>query len=191
MALPELVRRRGLAAAALAGVLVGAVIGLFLPIRAAAPPKPDDTPWSLPNAQETRRFRFDQFQSVQSARYWGDLRQAGSRAAPATQWTLAAIVTQPRLWVAVNESGKAQKSVWVGIGETMPDGATLVAANRDSIWFEKDGCRRLRKLYQKPTAESDACIGAPGKPAATPSSGKPAVVPAKPSPAAPVARGPN
>ena len=73
----------------------------------------------------------------------------------------------------------------------MPDGATLVAANRDSIWFEKDGCRRLRKLYQKPTAESDACIGAPGKPAATPSSGKPAVVPAKPSPAAPVARGPN
>ena len=77
------------------------------------------------------------------------------------------------------------------IGETMSDGVSLVAANPDSIWFEKDAGRRLRKLYQKPTAESDACIGAPGKPAATPSSGKPAVVPAKPSPAAPVARGPN
>lgn len=191
MALPELVRRRALAVAALAGVLVGAVAGLFLPIRAAAPPKSDEAPWTLPSALETRRFRIDQFQTVRSARYWGDLQQLGQRAAPAAQWTLAAIVTQPRLRVAVSESDKGKKSVWVGIGEALPDGATLVAANRDSIWFEKDGCRRLRKLYQKPTAESDACIGAPAKPALAPSSGKPAVVPAKPSPAAPVARGPN
>lgn len=191
MALPELVRRRALVAAALAGLLVGAVAGLFLPIRAAAPPKSDESPWSLPNALETRRFRFDQFQTVQGARYWGDLLQPGQRGAPAPQWTMVAIVTQPRLRVAVNPTGKEQKSVWVGIGEALPDGATLVAANRDSIWYEKDGCRRVRKLYQKPTADSDTCIGAPARPVDAPSSAKPASAPAAPPPAAPPARRPH
>lgn len=185
MALPDLLRRRMLVAAAAAGLLVGVTVGLFLPIRAAIPPKSDEASWSLPSAQDAKRFRNDQFQVVRTASFWGELLRPGQRGAqPAKSWTMTAIVTRPRVRVALSVDGKAQQAAWVGIGEAFPDGATLVAANRDTIWYEKDGCRRVRKLYQKPTDQSDACINAPANPAAAPAPpppGKPAT--ASPAPA--------
>ncbi|RZA22306.1 MAG: hypothetical protein EOP93_00435 [Lysobacteraceae bacterium] len=188
MALHDLMRRRMLVAAALAGVVVGVVVGLFLPIRAAAPPKSDESSWSLPSAQEAKRFRNDQFQSVRSARFWGEIKQTGARGPQAVAWSLSAIVTHPMVSIAVTVPGKPAVS-WIQPGSVLPDGATFVAANRDTVWYEKDGCRRARKLYTKPTVESEACIGAKDEPAATPA-GSPAPAPAATSPAAPPARTP-
>jgi hypothetical protein len=184
----ELVRRHSIAAASVGGVVLGAVIGLFLPIRAPDPPRSDEAAWSLPSANSLKRFSNEQYQSVRSARFWGTLQMPGqaSAARPAS-WTMTAIATRPRVQVGVGVPGKPQQAEWVRIGGKLPDGSTLIAVNRDTVWYEKDGCKRARKLYEKPTAASEACIGAPAEPAAAPPGrAAPAVTP---TPAAPTARG--
>lgn len=188
MAVVDLLRRHRFVAVAIAGAVVGAVIGLFLPIRAADPPKAEEAAWSLPNAQALKRFRDDQFQSVRRARFWGELAVPGKRNAdqPAA-WSLHAIVTRPVVQVGIGVNGKPGSS-WVRLGGALPDGATVVAVDRDRIWFEKDGCRRMRPLYpDKTKSDADACIGAAddgtsaastpptssASPAAAPVAGKP------------------
>ncbi|HWS78707.1 MAG TPA: hypothetical protein VN205_10090 [Thermomonas sp.] len=174
------------------------MVGLFLPIRAASPPKAEDANWVLPTRAAIKRFDDGKYQSVRSARFWGEIKVQGQRGPRAVAWNLGAIVTRPTVGIAITTPGKTGTS-WVRLGSEMPDGSTFVAANRDTVWYEKDGCRRARKLYQKPTAESDACIGAPAGPADAPSSGKAAPIPpaasgnAAPAPpaAAPAARDPH
>lgn len=164
MRLIERLRAHPWLAAACAGGLVGAVIGLFLPIRAAAPPKAGEAGWALPTRGMIERFDEGKYLSVRSARFWGEIGSPGARGARTAAWTVGGIVTRPAIRVALATPGKPGVS-WVRTGDTLPDGSTLVAANRDTIWYEKDGCRRARTLYVKPTAESDACIGAKDKPA--------------------------
>ena len=189
MALVELLRRRRFVVVAIGGALIGAVVGLFLPIRAADPPKADEARWSLPNAQALKRFREDQFQAVRRARFWGELAMPGRRGANVQPvWTLQAIVTRPKVQVAVSTvaNGKPTQS-WVRIGGTLPDGATLVAVNPDRVWYVKDDCRRMRSLYQaagKP--DVDTCAGQPAASASPPSpspSGQPRSPPPAPAPA--------
>lgn len=148
------------AAACAAGAGLGAVIGLFLPIRAPAPPKPERASWSLPSTQSLQRFSSEQFEQVRKAGFWGELQQPGRPGArKAASWTLSAIVTRPSVRAAVGIPGKPHQVGWVDIGGKLPDESVLVAANRDTVWFEKDGCKRSRTLYEKPTPESEACIG--------------------------------
>ena len=71
MRLVDAIRHRPWLAAVLGGALLGGVIGLFLPIRAADPPKADAVDWTLPTAQSLKRFREDQYQLVRGARYRG------------------------------------------------------------------------------------------------------------------------
>lgn len=171
MAFADLLRRRRFVVAVVTGSIVGALIGLFLPIRAADPPEAEQASWALPNAQALKRFRDDQFQVVRRARFWGELAMPGRPAANQTAaWTLRGIVTRPVVQVAVGVGGKPAQT-WVRLGGALPDGATLVAVNRDRIWFEKDGCKRVRSLYQDKTKpDPEGCIGAPSgddAPAAT------------------------
>ena len=184
MAFADLLRRRRFVAVAIAGGMAGAVIGLFLPIRAADPPEAEEAAWSLPNAQALKRFRDEQYQTVRRARFWGELAMPGRRPeAQKSVWTLHAIVTRPRVQVAVGINGKPGQT-WVRLGGSLPDGATLVAVNRDRIWFEKDDCRLMRSLYQDKTKpDADACIGAapPGDDAMA--SPKPPATSAPPAPA--------
>ena len=186
MSVVERLRAQPWLAAAAAGALVGIIIGLFLPIRAASPPKASDDAWVLPTPASIKRFDEAGYQSVRSAGFWGEIKAPGERGRPVVRWNLGAIVTRPTVQVAVTTPGKNGVS-WVRQGAALPDGAIFVAATRDTVWFEKDGCKRARKLYQKPTVESEACIGAAGAPAASPSGrAAPAVAP---KPAAPSARG--
>ena len=173
MRLLDALGRRPFAAAAVAGVALGALVGLFLPIRAAQPPKSQDDGWNLPPAKTLQRHDPAAHNALRAAPFWGATEsEPGAQTAA---WSLGGIVTRPVLRAAVIVTGKSGL-VWVRLGEALPDGSTLVAANRDTVWYEKDGCRRARTLYRKPSAESGACIGAPGKPAAS-TPGKAAVPP--------------
>lgn len=184
MALVDRLRAQPWLAAAGAGAVVGIVIGLFLPIRAASPPKAEDAAWVLPTAASTKRFDDARYQAVRSARFWGEIKAPGQRGPKRVAWTLGGIVTRPTVRIALSVPGKPGMS-WVALGGALPDGATFVAATRDTVWYEQDGCRRARKLYQKPTAESDACIGAPA--ASRAGNAAPATAPT--APATPPARG--
>lgn len=192
MSVVERLRARPWLSVAIAGAIAGSTIGLFLPIRAASPPEASDDAWALPTQSSIKRFDEAGYQSVRSARFWGEIRAPGKRGAQTVAWTLGAIVTRPTVRIAVSIPGKPAVS-WVSLGAPLPDGATFVGATRDTVWFEKDGCKRLRKLYEKPTAESEACIGAP---VAAPSKGNAPTVttprstaPAVAKPAAPPALG--
>mgnify|MGYP003586986219 CR=1 FL=1 len=162
MAFADVLRRHRFVVVGVAGSILGALVGLFLPIRAADPPKAEEASWALPNAQALKRFRDDQFQAVRRARFWGELAMPGRPAANQTSaWNLQAIVTRPLVQVAVSVGGKPAQT-WVRLGGALPDGATLVAVNRDRIWFEKDGCKRVRSLYEDKTKPDPVgCIGVP------------------------------
>lgn len=187
MAPAEWLQRRPVLVAAVAGAVLGAVIGLFLPIRAADPPRADELRWSLPGPQALQRFRDDQYQAVRAARYWNDVAAPGrGRQAPST-WTPVAILTRPEQRLAVTVNGKPGTQ-WIRIGQPLPDGATLVALDRDRLWFEKDGCRQSRPLYPgKPdAAPTEACAGsAAGATPAPAAPAMPAPAAAAPPPGAP------
>lgn len=166
MASNDLLRRHLFAAVAIAGLLVGGIAGLFFPIRAASPPKSGNDTWALPTVIETKRFRDDAFATLRAARFWSAVTTPGQRAAPTVSWTLAAIITKPRQMAAISMAG-SKPSILVALGAELPDGSTLVRLTRDAIWFEKDGCRRERRLYRAVTAENDACMGSGEPPSAT------------------------
>ena len=185
MALAELLRSRRYVAVAIAGGLVGAVVGLFLPIRAADPPRAEEAAWSLPDAQALKRYRDEHFQTVRRARFWGELAMPGRRAAnQPSVWSLHAILTRPVVQVAISTNGKPGQT-WVRLGGTLPDGATLVSVSRDRVWFERDGCRGTRPLYENPAKpDADACTGA------APSGDDAMASPKPPAPSAPPAPAP-
>ena len=81
MAFSDLLRRHRFLVVAAAGSVIGVVVGLFLPIRAADPPKAEEAAWSLPNAQALKRYRDEHFQTVRRARFWGELAMPGRRTA--------------------------------------------------------------------------------------------------------------
>ncbi len=183
MASLDLARRHVFVAVALAGLLVGGIAGLFFPIRAASPPKSSSDAWALPSATETDRFRTSDYTALGAARFWNPVASPGQRAAPTTNWTLAAIITRPRPMAAISVTG-AKPSILVALGAELPDGSTLVGLTRDVVWFEKDGCRRERRLYRAVTSENDACIDTGTPAVSTPDGPMPSATPAKTLPPA-------
>lgn len=178
----DLLRRHLVATAAVAGLLLGGVIGLFLPIRAAPFPKTSTEAWALPAIGDTKRFRTDAYTALRAARFWKTVAGPGQQGAPRVEWTLTAIITRPRLMAAVDQPGNRRGSEpgdkpasnLVAVGAELPDGSTLLRVTREAVWFEKDGCVRERRLYRAITAENNACLGEPTPGTATPDTTAPA-----------------
>ena len=168
------IRMHPLSVSASVGALAGILIGLFLPIRAASPTQAQQDAWALPDQNAIARFKDGEYRQVRGARIWGGA-AAGQGSARSVQWRLFAIVTQPGPRVAVSVANA--KPVWIKLGDSLPDGARLVGINRDGIWYEKDGCRALRRLY------------ATGQPAAAEACADNTPAPAAAQPAAPVPGG--
>lgn len=193
----DLLRRHLLPTAALAGLLVGGIIGLFLPIRAASPPKSSSEAWALPAIGDTKRFRDDAYTALRSARFWKTVAGPGQQGAPKVEWTLTAIITRPRPMAAIDRPGGAAAghagdkpgsstaSNLIAVGDELPDGATLVRLTRDAVWFEKDGCLRERRLYRTVTAENNACIGETGSSSTAPAGPADASAPGTSAPTIP------
>lgn len=144
MLLVELAKRHIVVAAAAVGAVLGVTIGLFLPIHAAPPTRGQALNWNLPSPQSVRRFDLAQYESLKTAGFWDT--QAAARGTGTSAWTLRAIMTRPIAQVAVSTPGKNEQK-WVRLGGTLPDGTILAAIDRDAIWFEQDGCRRVKRLY--------------------------------------------
>ena len=171
----ELAKQHFMLVAAACGAIAGIAIGLFLPIRATPPPQGETVRWSLPAQQAIRRFDPEHYESLKTAGFW-NTPPAASGAGKVIGWTLNAIMTKPIAQVSVGTPGRNTQT-WVRLGGTLPDGATLVAINRDAVSYERDGCRRVKRMYsvtgsQSPTAvngEEQPCAGtAPRVPSSGP-----------------------
>ena len=196
MPLADIVRQHLMPVAAASGAAIGVAIGLFLPIHAAPPLRGEALQWNLPSSQAIRRFETTQYQSLIAAGFWNTQTPARGGANAAKGRTLKAIMTSPIAQVAVGIPGKNTQA-WVRVGGSLPDGSVLASVSRDAIWYELDGCRRMKRLYantgkQAASAKEgaeDVCIGqsshapaappprpassaGPGQPGATPSNGK-------------------
>lgn len=177
----DLFQRHLLATAAIIGLLLGGIIGLFFPIRAASFPKASTEAWTLPSIADTKRFREEAYMGLRAARFWKTVADPGQRNSPKLEWVLTAIITRPRPMAAINQLGAKEPSALIALGAELPDGSTLLRLTRDAVWFEKDGCLRERRLYRPVTAENNACLGS-AKPdtasptkAASPDAAAPAV----------------
>lgn len=159
MASLDLLRRHLYPTVIALGLLVGGIVGLFFPIRAASPPKANSDTWALPTVTETKRYHEDAYASLRAARFWKTVAMPGQRNDPKVEWTLAAIITKPQPMAAISQAGAKQPSSLVAVGAQFPDGATLLRLTRDAVWFEKDGCVRERRLFRAVTAENNACLG--------------------------------
>ena len=139
------------------GLLLGSLVGVFLPIRAPAPVRASPADWSLPSLASTRPYTEAAGASVRGAAFWGADTEAADRRRPQATWKLRAIVTRPTARIAVTSSGK-NDTVWVRMGGTLPDGSVLVALDRDTAWTQRAGCRSPHALYPLPGDEgSDPC----------------------------------
>lgn len=139
-----------------AGLLAGAAVGLAMPPPPADDWSPDSGPWELPPTSVVERVDPDSFSQVRTARFWGASAGGGATEARAAAWRLAGIITDPRAAALVAVDG--EKVAAVGVGETLPDGATMVSVHDGEIRYERAGCRFMRKLYE--TAErAGKCAG--------------------------------
>ena len=98
-------------------------------------------------------------------------------------------MTRPFAKVAVVTPGTSAQT-WIPMGGVLPDGAVIVAINRDAIWVEQNGCRRMRRLYaaadaasKAKTGDEDTCVDNTSAPGLLPS----ALPASKPMPETPVA----
>lgn len=160
MRLLEMARRHALATALLAGALVGAVVGLFLPIHAAKPPVDAEQDWVLPSPTDIAGYDKADSERLRDARFWGaatDSRKSGK-----STWNLLGIVLRPSSRIAVAAASGDQKPVWLGIGDKLPDGSVLVALDKEAAHLEREGCRYSRRLFASAKDKAiDPCAEAP------------------------------
>lgn len=142
----DFLRRHPLWVGSALGAVIGTIIGLFLPIRVADTKPARDARWDLPTLAATRSYTEASAAGARGATYWGEQSKTNARAAQKLQWTLKAIVSRPIPRIAVAHGSRNEIS-WVGLGGALPDGAVLVALDRDTAWVERDGCRSPRPLY--------------------------------------------
>jgi len=141
-------RARPLAAGALAGLGLGIVLGLAMPIRASAPDPAELAAWTDYQAGSLARYDAATFAAARDAGLLGrNMNAAGAAgAAAAASWKLLGIIVDPDPTALVlAEGGKVPAKV--RIGEALPDGARVVGMDARALRFERAGCEFERALY--------------------------------------------
>ena len=141
----ERLRRHPLVVAAVAGLVVGAAVGLARPIRAAAPDAAELGAWIDLGPGVVSRYDEGQFARVRDARLLAGTPTA-KRAGGSAQWRLAGIIVDPSPLALVygDEKGKALR---LKVGDALPDGGKVMEITARSIRFTRAGCQFERALY--------------------------------------------
>lgn len=144
MQLLEQVWKRPLAAAAAAGCLLGALIGLLWPLPAPIALKGDDGPLPLPARAALQRYSEADFALLRDGRLWTGSATAQAGSAKVRSWRLLGVVIRPS-GAALVEADRKQARVT--LGQALPDGALLRSVSADGIEFERNNCLFKRPLY--------------------------------------------
>lgn len=152
-------RGRPVAAASLAGLVLGIVIGLALPIRASAPDPAELAEWTDYGSADLARVDEATFAAARAGALLGrDLNAAGAPGAPgAASWRLVGIIVDPApIALVLSEGGAAP--VEARAGEALPDGGRILEITARAVRFERAGCEYERALYSAgDVAIDDGC----------------------------------
>lgn len=152
-------RARPLAAAALAGLALGIVLGLAMPIRASAPDPAELSAWTDYASADLVRVDEATFAAAREAGLFGrDLNAAGgTTGSGAASWRLVGIIVDPApIALVLAEGGTAP--VEARAGEALPDGGRILEITPRAVRFERAGCEFERALYSAgDVAVEDGC----------------------------------
>ena len=152
-------RTRPLAAASLAGLVLGVAIGLAIPIQASAPDPAELAAWADYGNADLVRVDEATFAAARDAALFGrDLNAAGAKGDPGTAtWRLVGIIVDPApIALVLAEGGTAP--VEVRAGEALPDGGRILDITPRAVVFERAGCQFERALYSAgDVAVDDGC----------------------------------
>ena len=140
----EWMRRHLLATGAIAGLVVGTVVGMARPIKASAPDPAALASWTEYGEGVVRRFDPAGYEKIRSARLWSP--SGAAMPGAAVQWRLAGIIVDPVPTALVYGSDKG-KALRLNVGDALPDGGRIEEITARSIRFTRDGCPFERVLY--------------------------------------------
>lgn len=150
--------------AALAVVAGAAGLGWFRPVPQDVPPGtlPPDS-WSLPSAQSLERSSLAMGTQARRIGWASGASAAGGDAAAGGQsaWTLLGVVLDRGMPAALVRTASKPEVLRIVQGGTLPDGARLIAVERNAVVIESEGCVRRRTVYpsgeQGDSKAADAC----------------------------------
>lgn len=152
-------RARPLAAAALAGLAVGIVLGLAQPIQATAPDPAELAEWTDYGRVDLVRVDDATFAAAREAALFGrDLNAPGESGEPGrASWRLVGIIADPAAIALVVAEGDPTP-VEARVGEALPDGGRILDITSRAVRFERAGCEFERALYSAgDVAVDDGC----------------------------------
>lgn len=142
-------------------IALAAVLGLLLGALSPLPSSPGDTAepeqaWTLPSAKQLSRFEIADMAAVGQLP-WGfaDPKEAANERRAKVVWHLRGIVSSPEQAVIV-QTGDDPVTTRVGLGQALPDGATIRKIGDNQIEVEREGCRSTIQLYERGTTPETA-----------------------------------
>ena len=131
-------------AAALAGCLLGLVIGLAWPVPDPAPSNTEGLSASVPSRATMQRYSEADFSTIRDGDLWSGSAGGQQTSAKLSNWKLRGVLLRP-VHAAMVEAEK--KQVRVVVGDALPDGAILQRVSADYIEFTRKRCTYRRPLY--------------------------------------------
>lgn len=147
-----------LAAAGLAGLLLGVVIGLLWPVQVPAAHRQRVEAWTAPVGLSTARPMEREFTAVRDAPIWGE--SAAVAGTKRSMWRLTGIIADPLPAALVLSDGSTEVRR-VLAGGALPDGGVVKQITASGVSYVREGCTYERLLYGLgESADTKAC--APG-----------------------------
>ncbi len=153
-------------AAAVFGLVVGAIVGFTWPIGVPATEQSRGDAWQRPAELANARGDEKEFGQLRDAPIWGDsaLGVNGAAIDKKTMWRLTGIIADPSLAALVILEGAAEaKRVYAG--GALPDGGVIKEISASSVVFERGGCVYERLLYGAVLPEENAPCNPGAQPA--------------------------
>lgn len=145
MQLAEVIQRRPLLVWALAGLVVGATLGLLWPVNVPSLGAQRVQEWAPPSGLNDLRPSEKEFAVARDAAVWGGA-GGGALGVKPTVWRLAGIISDP-FPAALVFAGTATDAQRIGIGGSLPDGGVIKQIAASGVVYALEGCTYGRDLY--------------------------------------------
>lgn len=142
------IQSQPIAAAAVGGLLLGAIAGFAWPIEVPAAERQHVDAWQLPAGLASARGGEKEFGLVRDAPIWGGAGVGlnGQLVDKKTVWRLTGIIADPLPAALVITEGSTDAKR-LRVGAALPDSGVIKEISSSSVVFERGGCVYERLLY--------------------------------------------